>query len=189
MQQSNDPTIRCYCCLCRKSQFFQYQNPKIKNTRVCILILKSLKSLNPHQDYFSMKDDIYNFIYDHWWLLEKVGIFKKIQWKKSILDAFNHCSSIESGKEVNNKRGFYRLKIDNKLYKSERMEYQRDIYSSMNDLQGIMAQNIKKLCFLFVNNELPNHLQNYNFIINEVDKQKALIKHFSVLKTHLCNLK
>ncbi|KAL7718749.1 Uncharacterized protein QTN25_003707 [Entamoeba marina] len=189
MQHPNGPMARCCCCLCRKSQFFQYQNPKIKTTRICILILKSLKSLHPLQEFFSMKDDIYNFIHDHWWLLERLSIFQKTNWKKSILDSFNHCTSIESGKDVNNKRGCYKLKLDNKLYQSERIEYQRDIYTSMNNLQEVITENIKKLCFLFVNDKLPNHLQNRNFIINEVDKQKALIKHFSVLKTHLCNLK
>ncbi|KAL7712575.1 Uncharacterized protein QTN25_009752 [Entamoeba marina] len=138
MQHKIEVNFQCYCCLCKKTQFFQVPNPKIKTTRLCVLILKSLKCLQPTQDFFSLKTDIYNFIYDHWHLLEKLKLFQKTQWRKSILDAFNHCSLIESGKDANHNRGFYRLKEgNNELFKTEKIGYQREMYESLYTLGRI----------------------------------------------------
>ena len=79
--------------------------------------MKSLSTLFPEKEFFSLRNDIHPFIKSHW---EKLSVFKQFQqknWKKAILDAFNHCALIESGKEMTDKRGYYKLKDEQKLTK------------------------------------------------------------------------
>ncbi|ELP89473.1 hypothetical protein EIN_391080 [Entamoeba invadens IP1] len=104
------PNLQCSCCLCQKSRLFQLANPKIKTTKLCVLILKSLKMLHPELECFSIKTDIADFIKDHWGLLIKLKLFQSVQYKKSLLDALNHCPQIECGKDFCHDRGYYRLK-------------------------------------------------------------------------------
>ena len=115
----NNPMIPCSCFLCQKSRLFEISNPKIKTTQLCILILKSLKNLYPELECFSIKLHINDFIKNHWSLLEKLKIFQSNQWKKSILDALNHCPSIECGKDFCHDRGYYRLKENIKGSKTD----------------------------------------------------------------------
>ena len=102
---------QCECLLCKKITITTM--PKIKTTRLCVLILKSLKYLKPELEYYSLKNDINSYIMDHWDLLSKLNQFKNGNWRKSLLDAFNHCNKIESGKEVCHNRGYYRLRESN----------------------------------------------------------------------------
>lgn len=117
---SNKDHTTCTCCLCEK--ILHETEPIIKTTRLCILILKSLKQLKPTNEYFSLKHDINGFITDHWTLLSKLRQFQNTNWRKSLLDAFNHCNQIESGKEVCHNRGYYRLREMKKEVKSEKKQ-------------------------------------------------------------------
>ena len=73
--------LNCYCDICKKRQFFLVPNPKIKTTRLCVLILRSLHCLKPTTEFFQIKTDIYDFITDHWELLSKLKIFQSSNWK------------------------------------------------------------------------------------------------------------
>ncbi|KAL7714878.1 Uncharacterized protein QTN25_007603 [Entamoeba marina] len=102
-------SVLCDCVLCRKAQFFFLPSPKIKTTRLCVLILQSLKSLNPQVDYFSIRNDILGFVESHWSIISNLPLFKKNNWKKSLLDSLNHCKQIRSGKGLFHDRGYYCL--------------------------------------------------------------------------------
>ena len=82
----------------------------MKTTSICVLIMKSLHKFFPEEEFFSLSKDIMVFITHHWKILSTQKQFQKENWRKGILDSFNHCPAIESGIEHLNKRGFYRLK-------------------------------------------------------------------------------
>ena len=98
----------CNCSMCKELK--NKTNRPIKTTRFCVLILLSLTEISPEKQYFSLKNDIHPFIKNHWSLLFQFKQFQKKNWTKSILDAFNHCASIESGKRVIQKSGYYGFK-------------------------------------------------------------------------------
>ena len=102
--------VSCPCMLCSKTNLFASSQPRIKTTKLCALILRSLMSLKPEKEFYNLKEDIYVFISQHWSLLSKLKQFKNKAWKKSLLDAFNHCNLIESGKDIIQGRGYYRLR-------------------------------------------------------------------------------
>ncbi|ELP87745.1 hypothetical protein EIN_410980 [Entamoeba invadens IP1] len=103
-------SIECKCCLCQKRTFFMTPFPKVKTTRLVIMILQALKQLKPDVVFFSLIKDIIPFVTQHMTLLANLKIFKTGKWRKSLLDALNHSSHVESGKEACHNRGFYRLK-------------------------------------------------------------------------------
>ncbi|GAB1225449.1 hypothetical protein ENUP19_0252G0089 [Entamoeba nuttalli] len=134
----------CYCYLCQKSKMFEITNPKIKTTKLCVLILRSLKMLHPEMECYSIKTDINEFIQSHWGMLinllltiiisdtkdnkrketemkrkRLISIVQTAQWKKAILDALNHCPLIECGKDFCHDRGYYRLKDNETTEKRE----------------------------------------------------------------------
>ena len=110
MTEYQNIQLTCSCFLCKKLTISP--TPKIKTTTLCVLILKSLRKLKPELEYYSLKNDINGYITDHWNLLTKLNQFRNTNWRKSLLDAFNHCNKIESGKQVCHNRGYYRLKSD-----------------------------------------------------------------------------
>ncbi|ELP90001.1 hypothetical protein EIN_403150 [Entamoeba invadens IP1] len=109
-QNSKSDLVQCTCSLCQSQDTFLMDDPKVKTTRLCVLILKSLKDLKPSVEYFSLRADINVFIEDHWKLLSKLKLFKSPNYRKALLDAFNHCNLIESGKSTVHNRGFYKLR-------------------------------------------------------------------------------
>ncbi|EMD44524.1 Hypothetical protein EHI5A_029860 [Entamoeba histolytica KU27] len=106
--------VPCHCLLCQKSEISEGQDLKMKTTKLCVMILKSLKLLKPENEFFSLKNDIKEFITNHWPILSKLKQFKTPNWRKALLDAFNHCNLIESGKDVCHNRGYYKLKDHSK---------------------------------------------------------------------------
>ena len=65
------------------------------------------------------------FISNHWNYLSQCNTFKKVTWKKALLDAFSHSPMIESGKEKLNQRGMYKLKLSkHKPFTHNEMNYQ-----------------------------------------------------------------
>ncbi|EDR23264.1 hypothetical protein EDI_122010 [Entamoeba dispar SAW760] len=166
--------ILCPCTICRKVGFFSSEKPKIKTTRLCVLILQSLKEIKPLQDYFNLKDDVYLFIQQHWNILSNITIFKKQNWKKSILDAFNHCPQIKSGKELFNNIGYYKLKDGIITSISDDTE----ILETMNSIVMASIQNVI--------NQLYNNLLILNKFGNDLIAQQHSYIMMNLL-TSLCN--
>ncbi|ELP91214.1 hypothetical protein EIN_150910 [Entamoeba invadens IP1] len=106
-------TLTCQCSLCQKKSFFMTSCPKVKTTRLVIMILQALKQLKPDVVFYSLTKDILPFVSKHMKLLANLKIFKTGKWRKSMLDALNHSSHVESGREACHNRGFYRLKESN----------------------------------------------------------------------------
>ena len=172
---TKDIQFNCYCTICKKRQFFLVPNPKIKTTRLCVLILRSLHCL---------KTDIYTFITDHWELLGKLKLFQSPNWKKAILDAFNHCSQIESGKNQCFGRGYYNLKHEeNNL--AEKIEIKTELYQQYEQLQESIQKNITLLCrmqlrrpYLEIFDEKP--------LFDIVRQQLDQMKHVTRMRSCLC---
>ncbi|BFU20384.1 hypothetical protein KM1_130570 [Entamoeba histolytica HM-3:IMSS] len=112
----------CTCCLCKRVVLLTNGIKKIKTTDLCILILKSLKELKPEKEFYSMKQDIYEFVNEHWNCLKHFSVFTKPHWKKILLDTFNHCTNIETGKNFKLRASFRirsKTSNDNKSESSE----------------------------------------------------------------------
>ena len=111
--------VRCMCPLCQKFRAYGDNIPKIKTTQLVILILQSLEVLKPETEYHSLTADILPFVSAHMPILKRLRIFKKDKWRKSLLDALNHCNKIESGRNACQNRGFYKLKASESLSAQE----------------------------------------------------------------------
>ncbi|KAL7719198.1 Uncharacterized protein QTN25_003572 [Entamoeba marina] len=90
------------------SNLFKPEN-KMRWTVLCTLILRSLKVMKQEQDFFCLKKDIYSFVEDHWDIFSKLEQFSCGTWKKAIVDALNHSTLFESGKDIKKVSGYYRL--------------------------------------------------------------------------------
>ncbi|ELP93282.1 hypothetical protein EIN_056570 [Entamoeba invadens IP1] len=101
--------VTCKCSLCKKVEFLKSSQNRVKTTALCVLILKSLKELKPEKEFYSMKQDIYDFVSEHWNCVSSFSIFKRQNYKKLLLDTFNHCSCIETGRNYG-LRASFRLK-------------------------------------------------------------------------------
>ncbi|KAL7719630.1 Uncharacterized protein QTN25_003329 [Entamoeba marina] len=145
----------CDCGLCRKALFLQTSQSKIKTTSLCVMILKSLKQLKPLKDFYSMKEDIYDYVSDHWVVISQFSIFQKANWKKMLLDTFNHCSFIETGRAYG-LRASFRLKdhkikddsssvsvktFDSSSSSQEVVEISQTLWSSFDSLVKQMNKN------------------------------------------------
>ena len=104
----NQMNPKCHCDVCQLTM--NGKHDQLKTTTICVTILKVLTKMKPEQEFFSLKTDIHPFIQSHWNKLIQMKQFQQKNWKKAILDAFNHCTMIESGKEQFEKRGLYKLK-------------------------------------------------------------------------------
>ncbi|ELP91626.1 hypothetical protein EIN_205930 [Entamoeba invadens IP1] len=160
--------VFCNCALCRQFTLVQ-QVPKIKTTKLCVLILLSLQDLYNDKEYFSLKTDIFVFIKSHWDVLNKFKQFKQPNWKKAILDAFNHCTSIQSGKGVYKTRGFYKLKPEERMFGfeefSEKTQMKKDLIEAFTHLQEAIQKNallfseVQKKCRIV-------SADDYNYVLN-----------------------
>ncbi|BFU18574.1 hypothetical protein EHI8A_156030 [Entamoeba histolytica HM-1:IMSS-B] len=137
----------CHCPICMKGTFFQTKNPKMKTTRLVLLILKSLKVLNPEIEYYSLVKDILPFINNHLQLFQNLKIFKNGKWRKSILDALNHSALVESGREVCKNRGFYKLKENEEENKMiiEKNKIKDEMSNSLELLENELKRSLKLL--------------------------------------------
>lgn len=108
----------CNCTLCKKVMFLRNNSNKIKTTTLCVLILKALKEIKPEKEFYSMRQDIYDFVGEHWNCVRSFSIFTKPNWKKMLLDTFNHCTNIETGKNFG-LRASFRIKNKQEENKSE----------------------------------------------------------------------
>ena len=122
----------CNCSLCKKVMFLKNNSNKIKTTTLCVLILKALKEIKPEKEFYSMRQDIYDFVSEHWSCVKGFSIFSKPNWKKMLLDTFNHCTHIETGRNYG-LRASFRIKIKGEESKSENEN----------------AQNVKTECETF----------------------------------------
>ena len=147
---------QCYCC----QELTNHPDKTYKTTRICVMILKSLETLKPGYEYFSLKTDVIEFINTHWSLLSQLKQFQTANWRKGIMDAFNHCTLIESGKSQVDQRGFYRLKVGGvdrrTLLKKERMKLTQQTLSEtqISGEQQTSEQYLRDYVF-----EYQHHLQ------------------------------
>ena len=128
----------CNCSLCKKVMFLKNNSNKIKTTTLCVLILKALKEIKPEKEFYSMRQDIYDFVGEHWNCVKGFSIFSKPNWKKMLLDTFNHCTNIETGKN-HGLRASFRIKNKAEESKSETNEQQVKITES-SDLSPVIEQ-------------------------------------------------
>ena len=159
--------FNCECSLCLGKH--KLTQTTIKTTKLCKIILLSIMSIKPNIEFYSLKQDIHPFITKHLMKLKHLKQFQQKNWKKSILDAFNHSTGIESGKTYLHKNGFYRL---NKNY-FEKQNHQ-------NDSQD--------LCFILPSSPSNSQEMNVEFELN-LTLEKELSIQFSVLKNQLRELK
>ena len=135
--------IKCKCALCKKMGCMRTNSHKIKTTTLCILILKTLKEMKPEKDFFSMKQDIYGFVNEHKACLAGFSLFAKPNWKKMLLDTFNHCTKIETGKGYG-LRASFRLKEGFENQKSEASETTNDSSNVYETPSAFKVSCVKK---------------------------------------------
>ncbi|KAL7718517.1 Homologous-pairing protein 2 winged helix domain-containing protein [Entamoeba marina] len=187
-----DPIITCNCCICQKEQFFRTANPKIKTTRLAVLILKSLKMLKPEIEYYSLKGDILPYISSHLHLFSNLKIFRGPNFRKSLLDALNHSSLIESGREACHNRGYYRLRQNDKSVQNEdKNAVVREMYSSFQLLEKEMNRSIFLYQLLQEQKQLSHSWSDDSINLEEtqyaVESKLTSLKNIEVFKTNLCN--
>eukprot|EP01129_Flabellula_baltica_P004902 TRINITY_DN1738_c0_g1_i3.p1 TRINITY_DN1738_c0_g1~~TRINITY_DN1738_c0_g1_i3.p1 ORF type:complete len:293 (+),score=67.08 TRINITY_DN1738_c0_g1_i3:652-1530(+) len=92
---------------------------KTKPTWCFILqaVLFSLKCFSPDVAYFSLKDDIYTFVDDHWDYLN-CGKDRNSPWRQTVKMTLSRYNEVfENGYNELNKRGLWRLRDDVDPYK------------------------------------------------------------------------
>ncbi|KAL7722303.1 Uncharacterized protein QTN25_001050 [Entamoeba marina] len=183
--KSDEISICCDCPMCKKTSFFNSSSPKIKTTKLCVLILQSLQFLKPMNEYFSLKNDINAFITNHWNLLTKLKQFQAKNWRKALLDAFNHCSLIESGKDVFHNRGYYRLKQNKKERpQPKQVETQKSLAQIYQDLQ-IQLDHTNQLLAASGLNWIgtQSNMYNVSYVISD---HNTIINNLQQFKNGLC---
>ena len=151
------PSLRkCKCSLCKRMGCMRSNSHKIKATTLCILILKTLKEMKPEKEYFSMKQDIYTFVSDHRSCLTGFSIFDKPNWKKMLLDTFNHCTKIETGKTVG-LRASFRLKNNVDQQKTEASETSNESVGSSEPPSAFRVSYIQKQILFNTNYEFNEY--------------------------------
>ena len=180
----------CNCLVCKT--LTRSQPSAIKTTKLCVLIMKVLQEREPEKEFFTLKTDVNEFISSHWSLLSKLRQFQQKNWRKCILDAFNHCTVIESGKDKFETRGIYRLK-QNSFYKITKKEEKKE---SSNGIEKKQQEDYSKLLarkdYEF---EKINHLMNigdelqviFSTLTDQLKHTQNILNH-SHLKKHLLPL-
>ena len=134
---------KCKCSLCKRMGSMRMNSHKIKTTTLCILILKTLKEMKPEKEFFSMKQDIYGFVNEHKTCLLGFSLFTKPNWKKMLLDTFNHCTKIETGKGYG-LRASFRLKSGSENQKTEASESTIESVASYETPSAFRVSFVKK---------------------------------------------
>lgn len=186
MNTQNTGKKVCTCALCKKVMFLKNNSNKIKTTTLCVLILKALKEIKPEKEFFSMRQDIYDFVGEHWNCVKGFSIFSKPNWKKMLLDTFNHCTNIETGKNYG-LRASFRIKNKQEETKSETAEHtgkindSSDISSRENTQKGNGSAVVEKMVEDVANTPLPqidNHTQY-------VEESPVLLQEYYTQLSHL----
>ena len=151
-EENNEIIVECNCVVCR--HLSKESVTSIKTTNLCTLILKALHKRHPETEYFTLRTDINEFISEHWDLLIHFKQFQQQNWRKALLDAFNHCSTIESGKGIG-QRGLYRLKQNHSNQKSH--------HSSHSDSQTNLNQ---------ITNEKENEIHSKEIIQKDYEFER-----------------
>ncbi|EMS16963.1 hypothetical protein KM1_179330 [Entamoeba histolytica HM-3:IMSS] len=181
---------------------FEITNPKIKTTKLCVLILRSLKMLHPEMECYSIKTDINEFIQSHWVMLVKLKIFQTAQWKKAILDALNHCPLIECGKDFCHDRGYYRLKDNETTEKKEeisnppfhilhhknlKQNISQELYSCYDDLQRQLSYSVKVFSKLYSKYLKNCDTKRSDLVRDILERQNQVYDLFGNYKSQLCS--
>ncbi|ELP85290.1 hypothetical protein EIN_085020 [Entamoeba invadens IP1] len=139
----------CTCYLCTKSNT-DTKMKEVKATTLCLWILKSLKQLNPDQEFFSFRFDVCNFVDLHSCVLKELTSKSRKTWKKNLLDALNRSDRVENGKDNFLGRGYYRLKKSN---------------SSEESLSSIVLP------------QSPTHIKEVGKVVVKEQEEKEIIKN------------
>ncbi|EDR22483.1 hypothetical protein EDI_203950 [Entamoeba dispar SAW760] len=175
----------CQCLICKKETFFQTKNPKMKTTRLVLLILKSLKVLKPQIEYYSLVKDILPFINDHLPLFQNLKIFQNGKWRKSILDALNHSAQVESGREVCKNRGFYKIKEEENKVVIEKNKIKDEMSNNLEILENELKRSLRLLeeMKMIQTNEIEKN--ETLFICESKRASISIIQNLQLLLYHL----
>eukprot|EP01112_Ceratiomyxa_fruticulosa_P014384 TRINITY_DN4111_c2_g1_i3.p1 TRINITY_DN4111_c2_g1~~TRINITY_DN4111_c2_g1_i3.p1 ORF type:complete len:303 (-),score=51.56 TRINITY_DN4111_c2_g1_i3:116-1024(-) len=108
------------CLLCKKGPPGNIaRSPTwVSMLRVVLFTLSSNKE-NASKEYFSLKDDVYDFIVAHWPLLCGSKTYKGRSWHKQVQDILSHSKEVfESGVNKLGEKGYWKLKINQDPWKS-----------------------------------------------------------------------
>eukprot|EP01112_Ceratiomyxa_fruticulosa_P011906 TRINITY_DN3277_c0_g1_i3.p1 TRINITY_DN3277_c0_g1~~TRINITY_DN3277_c0_g1_i3.p1 ORF type:complete len:350 (-),score=59.98 TRINITY_DN3277_c0_g1_i3:106-1155(-) len=101
------------CLLCKKGPPANLaKSPSWISMLRVVLFCLSNSEQNANKEYFSLKDDVYDFIIVHWHLLCGSKSYKGRSWHKQVQDILSHTKDIfESGVNELGQKGFWRLKV------------------------------------------------------------------------------
>ena len=113
----------CFCPLCQRGmKGLAVDQPRnvVSWQFICKVIYYCLYSISRREEaknkkdkqyYFSIKQDVNEFIVNHWYLFGRMSQFRTnpSKWKKAMLDALIHSDEFKSGKEEINKPGMWRM--------------------------------------------------------------------------------
>lgn len=102
----------CLCPLCMNGiEQNEGSNQLISWIYIMRVILYSLTKLHPAIEYFTLKKDVYGFVYSHWHIFGRLKQFvdKPNKWKKAFLDALSHSPYFESGFNLYRTTGYWKL--------------------------------------------------------------------------------
>ena len=162
----------CNCCLCKKVSFLKNNSNKIKTTTLCVLILKALGEIKPEKEFYSMRQDIYDFVGEHWNCVKNFSIFTKPNWKKMLLDTFNHCTNIETGKNYGLRASFRIKNKQDENTKSESFSESKnnEIYNDKSVARSVMIDR--------------NSNENYNANSSEMFNDHNLFENYDEMNTN-----
>ena len=104
----------CLCPLCINGlQNNDGSSQLISWIHIMRVILYSLTKLHPSIEYFTLKKDVYGYVYSHWHIFGKLKQFvdKPNKWKKAFLDALSHSPYFESGYNLYRTTGYWKLSL------------------------------------------------------------------------------
>eukprot|EP01112_Ceratiomyxa_fruticulosa_P019837 TRINITY_DN6589_c0_g1_i2.p1 TRINITY_DN6589_c0_g1~~TRINITY_DN6589_c0_g1_i2.p1 ORF type:complete len:346 (+),score=74.02 TRINITY_DN6589_c0_g1_i2:128-1165(+) len=102
------------CLLCKKGPPASLaRSPSWISMLRMVLFCLSSSEQNADNEYFSLKDDVYEFIVIHWRLLCGSKTYKGRSWHKQVQDTLSHTKDVfESGANKVGQKGFWKLKMN-----------------------------------------------------------------------------
>ncbi|KAH3761131.1 histidine kinase [Pelomyxa schiedti] len=98
----------CSCLICQRETPLCLRKRRYPTwDKVIRVVFYCLSQLYPSKKYFSLKDDVYNFVEEHW---SRVCLKKRRadHWRKSMQDTISHSNLFESGVGEFKKLGYWR---------------------------------------------------------------------------------
>ncbi|ELP84071.1 hypothetical protein EIN_212710 [Entamoeba invadens IP1] len=176
----NKSTKACPCSICKKAVLYTSTPQKIKTTKLCVMILNALKEVHPHIEYFSLKVDIFPFVTTHWRILSVFKQLRGSKWRKALLDAFNHCTLIQSGKGVCKTRGFYKIKeAEDQTVSSSEASVRAELAESFRCVSVSLRRDVSLLNKVqFVRHVLSQdeHAFFFNSTVSSIAKFEAFVE-------------